>query len=283
MNDPDYAAAFLASDLPHREEIAKLVRPAIFGTTKPDQPAIVGGSRMGGQPDLPEEIEWPQWGERKLQFVAQLNLTELPATPERDLLPQTGWLWFFWFFDPNDEYFYFASEPEEQPACQVLYWDGPAENLAPRDFPEELEDPEEFCEIRGELAFQTVRTFPGYGHPCLHAFSENPRSHEDVWNNPTMSAIHDVRDIAEKDCTASSSWLQVLGYPREWQNEITRGLMDCNPHDVSCAEWVEKAGQWILLLQCKAISGDFALFIMIRKADLAARRFDRIGWEVQTT
>jgi hypothetical protein len=97
-----------------------------------------------------------------------------------------------------------------------------------------------------------------------------------------MSAIHDVRNIAEGDYT-EPSWLQVLGYPRQWQNEVTGGQMDCRPRDVSCAEWVEKAGQWILLLQCKAISGDFALFIMIRKADLAARRFDRIGWEVQTT
>lgn len=284
MNNPDYAPAFLASALPYREEIAKIVRPALFGMVNSDGATTVGASRIGGQPDLPAELQWPEWGERKLQFVAQINLAELPAVPERELLPQAGWLWFFWFFSPNDEYFYFASVPEEQPACQVWYWDGPASALSPRDFPEELDDPADFCEIRGALTFQSFRTFPGYGHPSLHAFSEDPRSHEDVWNNPTIAAIREVQNKAEDDYTLPSL-VQVLGYPREMQNEVTRGVLDqdCNAQDVSRDEFVEKAGQWVLLLQCHAIGGDFSLYVMIRKADLAAKRFDRIGWEVQTT
>ena len=51
----------------------------------------LGASRFGGVPDLPASIPWPVHQGKKLIFLAQINLTELPAGISQ-LLPQDGWL-----------------------------------------------------------------------------------------------------------------------------------------------------------------------------------------------
>jgi hypothetical protein len=60
----------------------------------------VGGSRLGGLPDLPTEVEWPRgvdddgrpW--RYADFVAQLDFAEIPEIDALPL-PAEGRLWFF--------------------------------------------------------------------------------------------------------------------------------------------------------------------------------------------
>jgi hypothetical protein len=54
----------------------------------------LGASRIGWLPDLPPGVPWPMLGGRKLPFVAQLNLADLPPSGER-LLPADGWLYAF--------------------------------------------------------------------------------------------------------------------------------------------------------------------------------------------
>lgn len=54
-----------------------------------------GRSRIGGPPVLPRGTAWPQRKGRPLAFVALIDLAELPAFPERGLLPRTGTLTFF--------------------------------------------------------------------------------------------------------------------------------------------------------------------------------------------
>lgn len=61
----------------------------------------LGNSRLGGLPDLPESIAWPESRGKLLPFVAQLNLNEIPASP---LLPSPGWMYVFaWIGDEGRE------------------------------------------------------------------------------------------------------------------------------------------------------------------------------------
>ncbi|UQZ83913.1 hypothetical protein SK3146_03120 [Paenibacillus konkukensis] len=53
-------------------------------------------SRIGGDPDLPPEAEWPLTKDGvPMTFIAQLNLQELAKADEASLLPASGMLYFF--------------------------------------------------------------------------------------------------------------------------------------------------------------------------------------------
>lgn len=53
------------------------------------------GSRLGGRPNLPDDIAWPRAGDLPLHFVAQINLREVEATLPGNGLPRDGLLLFF--------------------------------------------------------------------------------------------------------------------------------------------------------------------------------------------
>lgn len=76
----------------------------------------IGASRIGGVPDVPKSFKWPSWkmvpervknpfsgkmvtigvkGSRWLDFIAQIELVDIPASPTRDQLPASGRLYFF--------------------------------------------------------------------------------------------------------------------------------------------------------------------------------------------
>jgi hypothetical protein len=59
---------------------------------------VVGDSAslLGGVPRLPAEVPWPTAGGVPLARVAQIALADVPAIEERDLLPATGSLVFFY-------------------------------------------------------------------------------------------------------------------------------------------------------------------------------------------
>lgn len=66
-------------------------------------------SKIGGFPDLPSDLSWPEWDGRKLDFIAQINCSKLPKGAADLGLPSKGMLWFFydlmsqpWGFDPKD-------------------------------------------------------------------------------------------------------------------------------------------------------------------------------------
>ncbi|MEM9750006.1 MAG: DUF1963 domain-containing protein [Pseudomonadota bacterium] len=52
-----------------------------------------GETRLGGAPDLPADLAWPTAGERRLAFLAQINMAD--ARPSHPRLPPAGLLSFF--------------------------------------------------------------------------------------------------------------------------------------------------------------------------------------------
>jgi uncharacterized protein YwqG len=53
------------------------------------------GTRVGGEPDLPDDMTWPTHAGRPLTFLAQIDLAAVASAADLDALPKTGWLWFF--------------------------------------------------------------------------------------------------------------------------------------------------------------------------------------------
>lgn len=76
--------------------LVALIKPAIAIRTQraASDSHLVGASRIGGDPDLPADVEWPEGGEGML-FVAQLRLEELGPMDIQGLLPRAGILSFF--------------------------------------------------------------------------------------------------------------------------------------------------------------------------------------------
>jgi Domain of unknown function (DUF1963) len=75
----------------------------------------LGGSRFGGVPDLPPDLPWPEFRERKLPFLAQIDLSVMP----KSVLPPDGWLFAFGLCDNH----------HTPTPIRVLYHQGPRDKL----------------------------------------------------------------------------------------------------------------------------------------------------------
>lgn len=75
--------------------IKRLVRPTLLfvPTTEP------GFSKLGGEPELPADLAWPEGYERPRIFLAQIDLAALPPASHVDWLPVEGRL--YAFYDPD--------------------------------------------------------------------------------------------------------------------------------------------------------------------------------------
>jgi len=83
------------------KEILNLAKPSIqILREKVDEDSIpIGASKLGGNPDLPEDFEWQSYEEKPLTFIGQFNLSELHPYDKENLLPDTGILYFFYAVD----------------------------------------------------------------------------------------------------------------------------------------------------------------------------------------
>lgn len=124
-----------------RESIVRHYSPAVLikgkksGWKQADKRGAppLGGSRLGGWPDLPETQQWPVWQGRPMVFLAQINLKEDHQAQPMLRIPSSGLLLFF--MGCNDEVYeneelnricYMADEmagmrADGQSGCKVLY------------------------------------------------------------------------------------------------------------------------------------------------------------------
>jgi uncharacterized protein YwqG len=88
----------------------------------------VGSSKLGGSPDLPIGIPWPTWHGRPLDFLLQLDLTEIPRNLAEDLLPERGWIYFFYDIERNT----WGYDVSHRGSWRVVFFDGDRKTLAPK-------------------------------------------------------------------------------------------------------------------------------------------------------
>ncbi len=107
----------------HAASLWPMVRPGIHLACSGGSDIALGASKIGGQPDLPPDIEWPRYGGRPQAFLAQVNLAEMPLADvaageaEGFDMPRDGLLSFFW--DSMQEVY--GLEATDRAAFHVMY------------------------------------------------------------------------------------------------------------------------------------------------------------------
>jgi hypothetical protein len=96
-----YAKAFADAGLD--KYFDKLAQRAVYLIPRrvDERKLELGGTKLGGHPDLPAKAEWPRVKGEPLTFVAQINLREVAPHLARGVLPPSGLLSVFLTNDPN--------------------------------------------------------------------------------------------------------------------------------------------------------------------------------------
>jgi uncharacterized protein YwqG len=277
------------AELP-RLDLQSLARPSVRLATQrvPYARFETGASRIGGVPDVPRGFEWPRWAPAKprddkfgrawrpeglapLGFIAQIDLAAIPQID--DLLPDSGWLYFFydrycepWGFDPAD-----------RGCCRVMYSDAARTALIRADAPDDA-DPEHI-----EYPCQ-VEAWPELTLPDCPPDLE--------YGTAAYAAYHKLHD--ELIGAGGSAHHRLLGHPQVIQNPME---LECqlDSHGVYCGgpagyksdqakSLKAGAADWRLLLQIDSdeegpgwMWGDVGrIYFWIKKQDLRALRFDDV-------
>lgn len=270
----------------NREELSKLIekhvlesyRELLLGTAEEcirltstrdkAKPCPVGSSKLGGDPDLPANVEWPTSDDCDLYVIAQIKLSELPPLAAELGLPRSGMLYFFydmenqpWGFDPKDK-------------CghRVLYFDD-EENLSRRTPPEAIEFEDGLLEC--SLSATSHISLPSEP-PEEISYEENEADYDSyfdllgelVSDHQMLGKPAQVQNPMELECQLASNGIYVgdsKGYNDPRAKELSSGAKD-----------------WRLLFQMGSddgagvIWGDVGtIYFWIREQDLAEKRFDK--------
>jgi uncharacterized protein YwqG len=88
-----------ASDIP--AEVAVALQDSLrysirlHTTLASDDDLELGATKIGGQPDLPQDTSWPEWRGAALNFLAQIRLADIATYDPDGELPHEGMLSFF--------------------------------------------------------------------------------------------------------------------------------------------------------------------------------------------
>lgn len=273
MNKDEVGAAFDAAGLARlKKDIDALARPSLrLATTAIDEAKLkVGVSKIGGLPDLPQEISWPQWYDVPQSFIAQIVLADVRAYDTEQALPQSGMLWFF--YDAQQETY--GADPADRGGWSVFFSDkleGLKRLPAPAGLPAESQF--KACSISCSSEI-TLSVHPELDIPNFDWTDAEQKKYEQLLakfpNKADHGAIHN----------------RLLGNPDTIQDDmrqqcqlVSHGVTD--EDDPRAAELLKGALEWQLLFQVD--SDEHAgmrwadaglLYYWIRREDLQARRFD---------
>jgi len=237
-------------------------------------------SKIGGKPFISSDFSWPIVNDKHMSFLAQLNLKEIHKFDAENLLPDSGFLYFFydadqiaWGFDPKDVN-----------SWRVQYLDSDATQFNEKPFPFSL--PEEAKFVECSLNYKKSESFPTLSSRAIEKLSLTAKE-----RNLYEYFLQDF-------VSSTTSFNQVLGHPYEIQNEMqlecqlaSNGLFcgDSSAYtDERSAELEKGAEDWILLFQLTSIEeanmmwGDSGcLYFWIRKDDLAKKDFSKVWMILQ--
>jgi uncharacterized protein YwqG len=138
-----------------RSEIISSLKNSIrLEKVEVDEDAIpIGSSKLGGLPDLPDEMEFPRYEKGVLCFMGQINLKEAKPYDKDNLFPESGILYLF--YDAYEQPWGF----EEDEGCyKVLFFDGDTTELKRREYPDESND--DYPLNTYKVLFKNMYTYP---------------------------------------------------------------------------------------------------------------------------
>ena len=265
-------AAQLSRILPHLEPlISNSIR--LTPRTVAESDLAVGVSKLGGTPDLPDEVTWPLMGDTPLSFVAQINLSEAQPFDSDKLLPESGMLYFF--YDANQETY--GSSPEDRAGRKVIYSTANQTALKRRPFPDAL--PAEARFTACALTFSSEVTLPQRPN-LLDATLD--------WNDAERHAYSEFMTSFPSEDDRKLPHHRLLGHSDDLQDDmhvqaqlLSHGFTD--DQSPEAAALVTGAKDWLLLLQIDSEpntgmqwASTGLLYFWINKQDLQARNFDNV-------
>lgn len=164
----------------------------------------LGASRIGGLPDLPPGFPWPTSSGKKLPFIAQFQLSELPAS-EGIQLPRDGHLYFF------AEYSDLVDQKGRFGSCRVFLHRGSPSQLV-RD---------QSCRFRrNSRAGDEVEVFELFpiatfdprpiDRDAPHEDLDDPRTLGWLWGEPSDSYNLSPGDCANIQLQNGDDWINLL-------------------------------------------------------------------------
>ena len=260
-----------------KAEVARLVLPSVRFVANPNQDMPVGESRLGGLPDLPEDANWPGTANAALDFLLQINLSDVSNAQPGGPLPKSGLLSFFY----DSENCPSGSNPNEKTGWKVLFYEGGFSNLIRAPLPKWLsnDSPLPVC----SLEFARVDSLPALTSPALVALKLSEEERERY-----SKVLGQIRQPRGTELPLH----KVLGHPDAIQNDMaiecamaSAGLDASFQPDLKHPEQRKiavTAKDWTLMLQLDSeekLGLQWAdagrLFFWIRKQDLAAFKFDQ--------
>lgn len=257
-----------------------------FHLTVADGDEPVG--RLGGEPDLPAEVEWPIWdGHGPLAFVAAIDCAAMARRITEYPWPTDGTLLFFYFDGQadNGESWVTPSDPRSLPGSRVLHVPAGVPT-APRATPEPLKPFPVTPLVAEPAAYAPRRTDSGVSDLDYDAAFEHPRltALDDAVEKVRVGAFgvpHQIGGHA-KDIQADVHFEAAMAsLGRDWGDDEDE---DEDPFDdpMFDPEVQKEAGDWKLLLQVSSdrdlglMWGDAGnLYWLIKAEDLAELRLDR--------
>lgn len=251
-------------------------RSSIRLRTRPPGSVAAGSSKIGGRPDLPAELAWPEPQGKPLPFFAQLALAELAPFDEQGLLPREGWLVFF--AAPSE----LLLEVEDE--CwdwKVLHLPAGCE-LVPRELPAAIPANDRYAECGLEISLED--SLPGLESPLGKSLGLASGPATDAYEALQL-ALAGGEDQTGKRYVHHAIH-RVLGWPDAvqadplWESESA--VTPLKPGGAERSARVARgAADWVLLLQVDSDNhpntefGDMGrVYFAIRRQDLAARAFD---------
>ena len=123
----------------------------------------LGATKIGGQPDLPQDISWPEWRGAPLNFLAQIRLADI-AEYDPGELPHEGMLWFF--FDYTN---WGKPERESEGSLATVLYVPEGVALQRMLWPETLRLRERYTPL-AMTSFSRELTAPGFESPFIKQF-----------------------------------------------------------------------------------------------------------------
>jgi uncharacterized protein YwqG len=273
MNKQEFYAALTANNLDHhRSNFESLMKDTIrYNLTfiADYNDVLPGSSRIGGTPDLPEDITWPVDNQGNyLSFIAQLSMREIKPFDTYDVLPASGYLYFF--YDANQGMGGYSLE--EKHLFRVIYYDGSEEDLRFPDFPESMEEKAMYTPC--SLSCETQVSMP---YKWGKAFSFLTSEERDVYGGQVWKDVECNKTLGHAD--------NIQGEMEAFCQVVTHEAFtgDFKKYDApEYAGLMADAKDWLLLLQVDSneqknfmMWGDLGrLYFWIRKQDLEKRNFD---------
>jgi uncharacterized protein YwqG len=273
MNKREFYAALIANNLNHHSaHFEPLMKDTIrYSLTfiADYNDVLPGSSRIGGTPDLPEDIKWPTDNQGNyLSFIAQLSMQEIKPFDTYHVLPDTGYLFFFYDADQGMG----GYSLEEKHLFRVIYYNSVEPNFSFPDFPESMKENARYEPCA--LSYETQVSMPyKWGKAFSFLTSEERDVYGDrVWRDREINKTLGHADILQGEMEEFCQIVTNEKFTGDFKEFETPEYAALRAH----------AKDWLLLLQVDSnreknlmMWGDFGrLYFWIRKQDLEKRNFD---------